>query len=393
MKKFQLLFSTCLALLGVTNSYSQNVDHFYGGIGGGLGKARIDNDRINSQLINSGFSSSSISNTSKDTSYRVFVGYQFNEYFAMEGGYFKLGEFGFKSVTVPAGVMNGNAYFDGQNFDLIGSLPINDRLSLIGRFGVDSVRARDTFSGGGAVVANNSAASVRDANYKGGIGFSFKFNQSVSLRGELESYRVNDAIGNKGVINVASVSMVFPFGKSPELQPKVIEKVVYLEAPAAVVSPPPPPQERIIYKEIPAAVVVPPLPEHLHVSFSSDVLFGFDRSNVSPEGKRELDKFYSELNGVEYDQITIEGHTDRIGPKAYNDKLSLQRAEAVRAYIVASGFVPINKITTVGKGSSEPVTGEGACMGLHSSVAAIACLEPDRRVDLDVTGIKLVAKK
>jgi len=234
---------------------------------------------------------------------------------------------------------------------------------------------------------------VRDANYKGGIGFSYKFNQSVSLRGELESYRVNDAIGNKGVINVASVSMVFPFGKSPELQPKVIEKVVYLEAPAAVVSPPPPPQERIIYKEIPAAVVVPPLPEHLHVSFSSDVLFGFDRSNVSPEGKRELDKFYSELNGVEYDQITIEGHTDRIGPKAYNDKLSLQRAEAVRAYIVASGFVPINKITTVGKGSSEPVTGEGACMGLHSSVAAIACLEPDRRVDLDVTGIKLVAKK
>jgi len=393
MKKFQLLFSTCLALLGVTNSYSQNVDHFYGGIGGGLGKARIDNDRINSQLINSGFSSSSISNTSKDTSYRVFVGYQFNEYFAMEGGYFKFGEFGFKSVTVPAGVMNRNAYFDGQNFDLIGSLPINDRLSLIGSFGVDSVRARDTFSGGGAVVANNSAASVRDANYKGGIGFSYKFNQSVSLRGELESYRVNDAIGNKGVINVASVSMLFPFGKSPELQPKVIEKVVYLEAPAAVVSPPPPPQERIIYKEIPAAVVVPPLPEHLHVSFSSDVLFGFDRSNVSPEGKRELDKFYSELNGVEYDQITIEGHTDRIGPKAYNDKLSLQRAEAVRAYIVASGFVPINKITTVGKGSSEPVTGEGACMGLHSSVAAIACLEPDRRVDLDVTGIKLVAKK
>ena len=168
---------------------------------------------------------------------------------------------------------------------------------------------------------------------------------------------------------------------------------MYLEAPAAVVSPPPPPQERIIYKEIPAAVVVAPSPEHLHVSFSSDVLFGFDRSNVSPEGKRELDKFYSELNGVEYDQITIEGHTDRIGPNAYNDKLSLQRAEAVRAYIVASGFVPINKITTVGKGSSEPVTGEGACMGLHSSVAAIACLEPDRRVDLDVTGIKLVAKK
>ena len=76
MKIFRLLFSTCLALFGVTNSNSQNIDHFYGGIGGGLGKARIDNYRINSQLINSGFSSSSISDTSKDTSYRVFVGWR-----------------------------------------------------------------------------------------------------------------------------------------------------------------------------------------------------------------------------------------------------------------------------------------------------------------------------
>jgi OOP family OmpA-OmpF porin len=166
--------------------------------------------------------------------------------------------------------------------------------------------------------------------------------------------------------------LVFPFGRTPEAAPKVVERVVYVDAPIIVVAPP---------AEVPN-------PERLRVSFNADVLFGFDRATVSPSGKRALDKFTTELNGVEYEHITIEGHTDRIGTHAYNEKLSLQRAEAVKNHLVSNGSVPASKITTVGKGSSSPITDAGECKGIHTSAAVIACLEPDRRVDIDVLGSK-----
>jgi OOP family OmpA-OmpF porin len=113
---------------------------------------------------------------------------------------------------------------------------------------------------------------------------------------------------------------------------------------------------------------------------------------VSPSGKLALDKFTAELSGVEYDHVTIEGHTDRIGTQAYNEKLSLQRADAVKTYLVSRGAVPASKITTVGKGSTQPLTDVGACKGIATSAAVIACLEPDRRVDLDVMGTKPAKK-
>ena len=95
------------------------------------------------------------------------------------------------------------------------------------------------------------------------------------------------------------------------------------------------------------------------------------------------------MNGVEYDAVTIVGHTDRIGSKVYNDRLSLQRADSVKAYFISRGTIPEQKIKTIGKGSSEPLTDVGACKGMHSSLEAIACLAPDRRVEVDVVGMKL----
>jgi OOP family OmpA-OmpF porin len=286
----------------------------------------------------------------------------------LEAGYFNLGQFGFKSTTTPTGTLDGRMKVDGVNIDMVGTLPVNDQLSLLGRLGMHNARTRDTFTSTGAVVVSDPTRKITEKNYKAGFGFAYKFSPSMSLRGELERYRINDAMGNKGNVNVASLSLVFPFGRTPESAPKVVERVVY--QPVMIVAPP---------TEAPAV-------ERLRVSFNADVLFGFDRATVSPAGKRELDKFTTELNGVDYDHITIEGHTDRIGTKPYNEKLSLQRADAVKTYLVSRGVVSAEKITTVGKGSSAPITDVGACKGIHTSAAVIACLEPDRRVDLDVVG-------
>jgi OmpA-OmpF porin, OOP family len=372
MKKLHVLCLASLAALGSAPALAQNAGHFYGGAGLGQAQSKIDDDRINAALISAGATSTSITHDQHDASYKAFGGYQFNPYFGMEAGYFNLGEFGFKSTTTsPTGTLDGRIKLTGMNIDMVGTLPVNDQLSLLGRVGMHNARARDTFTSTGFVVSQTNPEK-KENNYKVGFGFSYKFSQSMSLRGELERYRINDAVGNKGDINVASLSLVFPFGRTPEPAPKVVERVVYVDAPIIVVAPP-------------AEVATP---ERLRVSFNADVLFGFDRATVSPSGKRALDKFTTELNGVEYDHITIEGHTDRIGTHAYNEKLSLQRADAVKNYLVSRGAVPASKVTTVGKGSASPITDAGECKGIATSAAVIACLEPDRRVDIDVLGSK-----
>lgn len=122
------------------------------------------------------------------------------------------------------------------------------------------------------------------------------------------------------------------------------------------------------------------------VTFSADVLFDFDKATLRPEGKQALDDFVQKLGGVEYEVIVTIGHADRIGTEAYNKKLSLRRAESVKAYLVSKG-IPANKVYTDGKGESDPVTKPEDCKGKRGA-ALIKCYQPDRRVEVEVAGIR-----
>ena len=140
----------------------------------------------------------------------------------------------------------------------------------------------------------------------------------------------------------------------------------------------------------PPAPPPPPPPAKLapeKVTFSADVLFDFDKAELKPEGKQALDAFAEKLKGVNYEVITDVGHTDRIGSEQYNKKLSVRRAEAVKAYLVSKG-VPANKVYTDGKGESDPVTKPDQCKGQKATKALIQCLQPDRRVDVEVAGTR-----
>lgn len=127
-----------------------------------------------------------------------------------------------------------------------------------------------------------------------------------------------------------------------------------------------------------------PEPQPQTVSFSADTLFEFDKAVLRPGGERELDNFVTKLNGVDYDTVKVIGHTDRIGSEAYNMDLSKRRAESVESYLVTRG-VPDHKISSEGRGESEPVTTEAECSGKK----LIPCYQPDRRVEVEVTGQKL----
>ena len=184
---------------------------WYGGVNIGGSKSKIDNARITSSLLGSGFAASSISNDDHDSGYKLFGGYKVNRNFALEGGYFDLGRFGFSATTVPAGTLNGNIKLKGLNLDGVGILPINEKFSALGRVGVNYAEAKDSFSGTGAVNVLNPNPSKREANYKFGAGLQYDFTKSLGMRAEAERYRINDAVGNKGDIDLLSLGLVYRF--------------------------------------------------------------------------------------------------------------------------------------------------------------------------------------
>jgi OOP family OmpA-OmpF porin len=122
------------------------------------------------------------------------------------------------------------------------------------------------------------------------------------------------------------------------------------------------------------------------MSFSADALFAFDKAALKPEGKTMLNDLVQQLNGARYDNVLVTGHADRIGSAAYNQKLSVQRADEVKAYLVGQN-IPADRITSTGKGETEPVTKAGECVGT-TRAKLITCLQPDRRVDVEMTGTK-----
>ena len=124
------------------------------------------------------------------------------------------------------------------------------------------------------------------------------------------------------------------------------------------------------------------------MSLSADSLFDFDKSIVKQAGAQDLDRFAADLKGADYDLINVTGHTDRLGSDAYNQRLSAERADAVKSYLVNSAGIASAKIGAKGAGESDPVTKPGECKGERATPQLIACLQPDRRVDVEVTGTK-----
>jgi OOP family OmpA-OmpF porin len=150
--------------------------------------------------------------------------------------------------------------------------------------------------------------------------------------------------------------------------------------------PAPPPEPLAQPQESPRGPVLE------RVTLSTDVLFEFNRSELKPEGRQKLDELAGRIQDANLESIVATGYADRIGREAYNQKLSERRAEAVKDYL--DGKVATQDIEATGKGASEPVTG-AACdrMGpaRKSNRKLVDCLQPDRRVDIEVYGTRTAA--
>jgi len=149
-------------------------------------------------------------------------------------------------------------------------------------------------------------------------------------------------------------------------------------APAPAAAPPPPPP--------PAPPPAPaPAPQVQKITLASKALFDFDKADLKPEGRAAIDsEIISKLNNVQkLELVLVTGHTDRIGTQAYNQKLSERRANTVRDYLVSKGIAK-DKIETLGMGKTQPVP--GVTCEQKNMKELIACLAPNRRVEVEVKG-------
>jgi OmpA-OmpF porin, OOP family len=160
-----------------------------------------------------------------------------------------------------------------------------------------------------------------------------------------------------------------------ECDPDLVPKPAPPPAPAPAMTPPAPPP--------PAPP--PPAPGLQKITLASKALFDFDKAVLKPEGMAAIDRdVISKLSGVtRLELVLVTGHTDPIGTQAYNQKLSERRANAVRDYLVSKG-VAKDKIETLGMGKTQPVP--GLVCNQKNFKELVACLAPDRRVEVEVKG-------
>ena len=135
-----------------------------------------------------------------------------------------------------------------------------------------------------------------------------------------------------------------------------------------------------------AAPVVAPEVVSKTFNLNSDVTFAFGKANLKPEAKTTLDGIYGEIAQINNSNVAVAGYTDRIGSDASNLKLSQRRADTVANYLVSKGVAAQN-ISATGYGKANPVTG-ATCDAVKGRKALIACLAPDRRVEIAVNGTK-----
>ena len=135
-----------------------------------------------------------------------------------------------------------------------------------------------------------------------------------------------------------------------------------------------------------APVVAAPEVVSKTFNLNSDVTFAFGKANLKPQAQAALDGIYGEIAQVHSAKVAVAGYTDRIGSDAGNLKLSQRRADTVANYFVAKG-VSADAISATGYGKANPVTG-ATCDQVKGRKALIACLAPDRRVEIAVNGTK-----
>ncbi|WP_279044276.1 porin OmpA [Cedecea davisae] len=343
MKKTAIAIAVALAGFATVAQAAPKDNTWYAG--GKLGWSQFhDTGWYNKDLQNNGATHES------QLGAGAFGGYQVNPYVGFEMGYDWLGRMPYKGSEV-------SGAFKAQGVQLTAKLgyPITDDLDVYTRLG-------------GMVWRADSKNSIAGKDHDTGVspvfagGVEWAVTRDIATR--LEYQWVNN-IGDAQTVGVRpdngmlSVGVSYRFGQQEDAAP--------------VVAPAPAPEVQT-----------------KHFTLKSDVLFNFNKATLKPEGQQALDQLYTQLSNLDPKDgsVVVLGYTDRIGSEQYNAKLSEKRAQSVVDYLISKG-IPANKISPRGMGKANPVTGN-TCDNVAPKAKLIDCLAPDRRVEIEVKGVKEV---
>ena len=265
----------------------------------------------------------------------AFLGYQANQYLGFELGYDWLGRMPYKGSV-------NNGAFKAQGVQLAAKLsyPIIDDLDIYTRLGGMVWRADSK-----ANYGNGTRLSDHDTGVSplAAVGVEYALTKNWATRLD---YQFVSNIGDAGTVGARPDNTMLSLGVS------------YRFGQDDVVAPAPAPA--------PAPVV-----ETKRFTLKSDVLYT-QLSSMDPKDG----------------SVVVLGYTDAVGSDQYNQKLSEKRAQSVVDYLVSKG-IPSDKISARGMGEADSVTGNtcGYKAG-RATKAQIDCLAPDRRVEIEVKGIK-----
>lgn len=327
------LIALALAAAGTT---AHAADDWYTGIGAGWAYAH--------QLDDVGGKE-----TDKDaTALNLFGGYNFNDYYAAELGYLYAGKGGVDGLDFKT---------QGATLSGLARLPLGDLVSLFAEGGAYF----NHVNGNGNGNSDNGTAPLV------GLGLTAKLSDLIDLQAR---YRYMWDLGDEqktweSNMSVTTLELV--------MHPN---RTTYV-APVAAPAPEPVPEPVIIDKRF---------------ALSSDVLFAFGKSSLKPEGVAALNTLYQQIVEIQPKDgsALVIGYTDHIGSDAYNQQLSEARARTVADFLVSKGL-PAGKVTIEGRGEASPVTGT-QCNSVKGKTQQIACLAPDRRVEVRVTGVQQVTQ-
>jgi OOP family OmpA-OmpF porin len=228
---------------------------------------------------------------------------------------------------------------------------------------------------GGGVSRDGVAGIRRTSPYiNAGVGFQYKFTPTLGMQADIREtdsfYHDRTPYDMKHAANAyANVGLTWAFGGPPSPPPAPLvettrtTETTVATTPPAPVEPPPP----------------PPAPVMKKYTLSASELFAFNSAKLGPT-QPKLDEVAATMNAnSDIQSVTIVGYTDRIGGHAYNQKLSEERANSVKAYLADKGIAS-SRLTAVGKGESDPVV---ECKDEKKRPALIKCLEPNRRVEIE----------
>lgn len=361
-----------LLATGAASAAAQDNTWYVGGKAGWSNYYGVDYDSEIENLLDA----ASVDENNSDLGLGAFVGYQVNKNVAVELGYDWLGKYQidrhYKANGIDSG-LEGEAKAQMIQATMKIGFPATEALEVYGRLGGAYAWTDSSidawYNDGLNALSESHSGKYHGAAFVGALGLEYSIDRDWAARLEYQYTTPlgKTSPGESGIEldnGLLSVGMLYRFGQIGD------------EPVAPTPAPEPAPAPVLVEKQF---------------NLDSDVLFEFNRATLKPEASQALDNLFAQIvaanpkDGV----ATVIGHTDRIGSDAYNQSLSEQRARTVADYLIAKGLFA-DKVRAEGRGESEPVTG-GSCPDA-AKAQMIACLAPDRRVEVRLTGVSQAAE-